>query len=199
MPPLLPPGKPRLTTAELEARLRDNRVDPAAEPLLIVGMRGYYRDTMGAPGINDRGIYDDAIFIHTPSVTAAFNGNTDPTRFRKGTGRGAAKGMASLKPGVWRAHAFARHKGKYLALCQCMGPVTVTRDGDPPYEDTGEFGINIHMGGYNTTSSLGCQTIHPAQWPSFIALAVDHAKRYYGARWNRVAIPYVLVDATTRS
>lgn len=146
MPPLAPATRPRLSTAELEAALRRVGVDPAAEPLLVVGIRGYYRNTMGAPGVNDRGIYDDAIFLHTPSATAAFNGNTDPSRFRKGVGKGAAKGMACLNTGVWRVHRFDKHKGKYLALCQRMGPVTVTRDGDPPYEDTGDFGINIHDG-----------------------------------------------------
>ena len=80
MPPLTPAGKPRLSTADLQAALRRVGVDPAAEPLVVVGVRGYYRNTMGAPGVNDRGIYDDAIFLHTPGVTAAFNGNTDPSR-----------------------------------------------------------------------------------------------------------------------
>jgi hypothetical protein len=194
MPPLTPAGKPRLSTADLQAALRRVGIDPAAEPLVVVGVRGYYRNTMGAPGVNDRGIYDDAIFLHTPGVTAAFNGNTDPSRVKKGRGRGPAKGMASLDPGVWRVHCFDKHDGRYLALCQRLGPVTVTRDGDPPYADTGMFGINIHRGGWNGTSSLGCQTIHPTQWESFISLAVDHAKRYHGARWTRTPIPYVLVD-----
>ena len=196
MPPIAPAGKPRLSTADLDIAITAAGLDPAAEPLVVVGMRGYYRDTMGAPGVNDRGMYDDAIFLHTPSVTAAFNGNTDPSRTKKGRGRGTTQGMASLNAGVYRVHRFDKHNGKYLALCQRLGPVTVTRDGDPPYEDTGEFGINIHKGGYNGTSSLGCQTIHPDQWESFISLAVDQAKRYYGDRWNRVAIPYVLVDKT---
>jgi lysozyme len=193
---MIPAGKPRLSTAELEAMLAPLDIDRSRYPVIVVGIRAYYQDTMGAPSVNDRGIYDDAIFLHTPSVTAAFNGNTDPSRYKKGSGTGSAKGMASLDPGVWYAHRFDKHNGKYLALCQRVAEVTVTRDGDPPYQDTGMFGINIHKGGYNTTSSLGCQTIHPDQWESFISMAADQAKRYFGARWAQSVVPYVLLAPT---
>ncbi|MCK7558716.1 hypothetical protein MKQ70_28485 [Chitinophaga sedimenti] len=70
----------------------------------------------------------------------------------------------------------------------------MVRDGSPDYEDTGMFGINIHRGGYNTTSSLGCQTIHPTQWDSFINLAKDQASRIWGQRWNKEVVPYILID-----
>lgn len=187
-------GKPRLSSAELEQLLQPFGLDRAKYPLIVVGRRGYYRDSMGAPNVNDRGIYDDAVFIHTPSVFAAYNGNTDPSTYRPGHGTGASKGMASLKPGAWFVHRFDLHRGKYLALCQRCGPVTVIRDGNPPYEDTGDFGINIHRGSYTKTSSEGCQTIHPDQWDSFIALAEDQAKRYHGADWKKTVIPYILID-----
>jgi hypothetical protein len=196
MPAIVPATKPRLHSAELDEMLtRYSAIDRDRYPFVVVGVRGYYRDTMGVPGVNDRGIYDDAMFIYSPSVLAAYNGNTDPSRYRKGTGTGAAKGMASLKPGVWYVHQFDMHRGKYLALCQRAGPVTVIRDGTPNYEDTGsDFGINIHRGLYDRTSSLGCQTIHPSQWDSFIHLAVDQAKRYYGATtWRSAVIPYALL------
>jgi lysozyme len=149
---------------------------------------------MGAPGVNDRGLYDDAIFIHSPSVFAAYNANTDPSFVRKGTGTGAGKGMASLNPGAWFVHRFDKHKGRYLALCQRAGDVEVTRDGKiEPYQCKGNFGINIHKGGFNTTGSEGCQTIHPIQWESFIALATDQAKRLFGDKWKTTTIPYVLL------
>jgi lysozyme len=102
--------------------------------------------------------------------------------------------MATLKTGIWFVHRFDLHRGKYLALCQRAGDVSVTRDGVPPYDDTGMFGINIHKGGYNTTSSEGCQTIHPSQWESFIALATDQAKRFFGDKWKKTTVPYVLVE-----
>lgn len=188
-------GKPRLSTNELEKLLEPYNLDRERHPLIVVGMRGYYRKTMGAPEVNDRGMYDDALFLHSPSVFAAFNGNTDPSNYRKGKGIGKSKGMASLKPGLWLVHKFDKHKGKYLALCQRLGKVTVIRDGDPPYDDIGDFGINIHKGGYKTTSSEGCQTLHPDQWESFIALAVDQAKRYHGEKWDKNVIPYVLLES----
>jgi lysozyme len=48
----------------------------------------------------------------------------------------------------------------------------VTRDGSD--EITTGVALNIHRGGWKTTSSLGCQTIHPAEWTAFHAL-VHHA------------------------
>jgi hypothetical protein len=187
-------GKPRLSSAQLDDLLQPFNLDRQRFPVIVVGQRGYYRDTMGAPGVNDRGIYDDAIFLVSPSAFTSFNANTDPSSYRKGRGTGPTKGMASLKPGAWYVHRFDKHKGKYLALCQRLGPVTVIRDGDPPYEDTGMFGINIHKGSYNSTSSEGCQTIHPGQWDSFISLAADQAQRYYNDRWKTVVIPYILLE-----
>ncbi len=191
---MVPPSPPRLSSSELRQRIAPFNIDRDLYPVLVIGIRGYYLNSMGAPGINDRGMYDDAIFIESQYVTAAFNGNTDPSRIKKGTGFNAGKGMAVLKPGIWFAHRFDQHNGKYLALCQRCGDVVVIRDGDPPYEDRGMFGINIHKGGYNTTSSLGCQTIHPSQWESFINLAVDQTKRYYGNDWRKKTIPYILLE-----
>jgi lysozyme len=191
---VVPNTAPRLSSTELKAKIAPYNIDRNQYPVLVIGIRGYYLDTMGEAGKNDRGIYDDAIFVETPAVTASYNGNTDPSIVRKGSGKGEGKGMAVLKPGVWYAHKFDLHNGKYLALCQRLGEVIVTRDGDPPYEDKGMFGINIHKGGYHTTSSLGCQTIHPVQWDSFINLVQDQAKRYYTDKWNKTIIPYVLIE-----
>lgn len=195
MPTIIPGSRPRLSAEELNAKIQPYNVDRQRYPLIVVGIRGYYKNDMGAPGVNDRGIYDDALFIDTPSGTVAFNGNTDPTGYRRGRGTGSTKGMASLKNGAWYVHKFAKHKGQYLALCQRAGDVTVMRDGDPDYADTGSFGINIHRGAPNSTSSLGCQTIHPSQWESFIATAVDQAKRYYGDdEWKNKIVPYILLE-----
>lgn len=190
-----PASRPQMSREDLAAKLAPFVIDRVKYPLIVVGIRGYYRDTMGVPGVNDRGIYDDAIFIDAAEGFASFNGNTDPSAFRPGEGFSeATKGIASLNPGAWYVHRFDMHKGEYLALCQRAGSVTVTRDGKKEnYSDTGEFGINIHRGSYHGTSSLGCQTLHPDQWDSFISLATDLARRYHADRWNKVVIPYVLL------
>jgi hypothetical protein len=156
--------------------------------VVLVGVRGYYLDSMGKPGENDRGIYDDAIFVLAPDTFVAFNANTDPSSYRKGRGTGAAKGMASLDNGTW-LYTPGPHplKNGYPAFRQ-HGPVTVTRDGDPPYKETGNFGINIHKGGNTTTSSEGCQTIPPAQWSAFHALLTLELKKAGAKRFHYILI-----------
>lgn len=159
----------------------------------ILGMRGYYLDSMGVKGKNDRGIYDDAIILVAPDVYITFNANTDPSRVRKGKGTGSGKGMAVLDIGVWSykigIHGLSKPvKSRHEALVQAA-PVTVIRDGNPDYKDSGHFGINIHRGGVNTTSSEGCQTIPPDQWDRFL-FAVKAAMN----RFKIKEIPYVLVE-----
>lgn len=188
-----PAERPRLSSTELRNRIAQYNIDRNKYPVVVVGIRGYYKNSMGAPGVNDRGIYDDAIFIESTQIMAAYNGNTDPSSYSAGSGTGPNKGMASLNPGAWFVHRFDKHKGQYIALCQRAGPVSVTRDGNPPYQDTGMFGINIHRGSYNSTASEGCQTIHPSQWDSFIATAQDQARRYFSENWRTKTIPYVLL------
>lgn len=179
---MLPNSRPQRKREELLSQI-PKPVDPKY-PLYVVGVRGYYTDSMGVKGKNDRAIYDDAIFVVSPKVFQSFNGNTDPSAQFK-------KGLAMLKPDTYYAHKIGAHKG-YQALAQWAGKVTVARDGVG--DDTGFFGINIHRGGVTTTSSEGCQTIPPAQWKEFIELVVSEAKRIYGKDWSKVTIPYVLFE-----
>lgn len=152
-------------------------------PVKLLGIRGYYRDTMGAPGKNDIGIYDDAIFVESPDSFKSYNANTDPSRiFPK---------VAILKPGGPYLYKVGMHnmKNPYEALRQ-YGTVTVLRDGIPVSDSPGRrFYIDIHRGGYGTTSSLGCQTIHPDQWPGFMRDIKQALKKN-----NQTIIPYILID-----
>lgn len=176
---IVPSSRPEMGRHAAEQLLHAHGVAGPA----ILGRRGYYARTMGAHEGNERGIYDDAIMIVTPTAYVTFNANCDPSR--------QSPGMAVLKAGVWRykvgIHGLSRPKAQqYEALVQAA-PVTVIRDGRGP--DTGWFGINIHRGGRTTTGSLGCQTIHPSQWDAFIALVKAELHRHAIA-----TIPYVLTE-----
>lgn len=181
---IVPAKKPARQHDDVEKFLTSRGIDLTKVSLL--GVRGYYRDSMGVVGKNDRMIFDDAIFVYSPTAFASFNFNTDPNGFRKGHGTGDAKGMAMLKPGIWR-YQKGIHRG-YQAFTQA-GEVTVIRDGSPNYEDTGYFGINIHKGGATGTSSLGCQTVFADQWLAMKTLVYSELDRY-----NQKTFQYVLVD-----
>lgn len=194
-------GRPKL---ELEAfkKLIGATIDFQTYPLAVVGMRGYFSKALSQTHENQRGIYDDALFLYAPSENfyKAFNGNTDPSKIRLGIGTGEGKGIASLNPGVWPAYRFDIHGSRvrpYEAICQRAAPVEVTRDGTPPYRDTGMFGINIHKGGVYATSSEGCQTVPPMQWDEFITTAQSVGKKVFGVDWRKKTIVYALLDQAT--
>ena len=174
---IVPPKRPELTRAAALQWLAEAGVNTLPA---LVGRRGYYRDSMGKPGVQERGIYDDAIALVTRDGIITFNANTDPS---KHGGR-----LAVLAPGVWSYKLGTHHPGTpgaYPCLVQA-GPVTVNRDNG--VTESGEFYIHIHRGGYTTTGSEGCQTIHPDQWGEFIR-AVQFALKASSQR----AIPYALV------
>lgn len=193
------PKTPQLKEGHIRAVLAANGVDESK--VAVVAVRGYYLDSMGEVGKNDRRLWDDAMFIVWPDGYAAFQANTDPNGYRKGRGTGSGKGMAMLKTGI---HLFGKglHKG-YQAFRQCE-KFTVIRDGDPPYEDVGYFGINLHRGGVNSTSSLGCQTLPASIWPTFKELlyrlldTYENPKRDNDRGQNVRCFPYVLIDETAR-
>ncbi|HEX5437143.1 MAG TPA: hypothetical protein VFW98_08285 [Gemmatimonadaceae bacterium] len=176
---IVPPARPEMPQAAAVAMLAAHGVTGCA----LLGRRGYYRDTMGVPGVQERGLYDDAILLVTPTAYVTYNANCDPST--------SHRGMAVLEAGVWSyrvgIHGLSKPKDKqYLALVQAA-PVTVHRDGEG--DDTGWFGINIHRGGWHTTGSAGCQTIYPEQWPGFIATVRAEMHRHHLA-----TIPYVLTE-----
>ena len=179
---IVPASRPLQARAETLTRL--NTYGLINDAVAVLGVRGYYRDTMGAKGVNDRNIYDDAIFIYSPTVHAAFNANTDPSVQRRG--------VAVLEPGVHRyrpgKHGLSRPGGGYPAFRPATKGelLPVRRDGSG--EITTGVAINIHKGGHGTTSSLGCQTIYPEQWGAFQSLLMSELKRH-----GQKEFPYVLV------
>lgn len=187
----------------------------AAGPF-ILGIRGYYKDTMGKPGQNDRGIYDDAAFIigPAPDEFRAFNWNTDPSGTRKGMavlqsgeyawakgihGRhhitGSVPDRGALKwldehPG--QDHPDPKYRLTYWAFRQA-GPFTLLRDGaDKPETITDPANwpwIDGHHGGLNGTSSEGCQTVPLEQWKEMRAYGYGLMDKY-----SKKIIPYKLIE-----
>ena len=183
---MLPSSRPKLSAEEARKVLRDHGV---ASGVAILGVRGYYRDTMGEPGKNDRGIYDDAIFVVSENAFAGFNANTDPSVRRQG--------IACLAPGkhLYRKgnHGISKPGGGYPALRPATRgeQLPVTRDG--VINPRPGVAINIHRGSHRTTSSEGCQTIHPTQWEAFISLVYSELSRA-----KQKTVPYVLVEGPLR-
>jgi hypothetical protein len=182
---MVPPSKPQQKREATERLLRKAGV---TDKVALVGIRGYYKNTMGKKNANDLGIYDDGIFLVTPQVYATFNANTDPSVLRPA--------IATLVPGVHR-YRKGRHGISKGAGYPALRPATLgnklpvrrwnARTNDY-YYDTG-IAINIHKGSYNSTSSAGCQTIYPAQWNGFINLVYSEMDRY-----SQKTIPYLLVE-----
>jgi len=176
----LPDAPPKKARDSVERLAAAGGINARLTPVYLVGIRGYYHDYHLK---NERGIYDDAIFLVSPQSFASFNANTDPTVARLG--------IAKLRTGLWLyklgIHGLHRPKAQqYQALVQAS---IVTVDRDLTGRDDGWFGINIHRGGKNTTSSLGCQTIPPGQWQNFIGMV-----RQELTRAGQKTIPYLLTE-----
>lgn len=114
------------------------------------------------------------------------------------------KGVAILKAGQYRGcWKLDMHRGKYLALCQREGVVTVYRDNtedgtsDHIREESGMFGINIHRAHetkiVDSTRyySAGCTAIrHPADFARLIALCIMQTR--HGSGYDKFS--YTLLE-----
>lgn len=100
-------------------------------------------------------------------VTRTWEGTTDPGLYWREHPMNV-NGTAILCEGQYRgAYKIGKHRGKYDALVQTGGRVTVWRDNnkdeklDMESPQDGYFGINLHKAGTNSTSvdkwSAGCQ------------------------------------------
>jgi len=176
--------RPKITKEEVLELVRKQGFD-IKEKVFVVALRGYYKDTMGAKGKNDIGIYDDAMILIGPEVYETFNANTDPSKDRPG--------MATLLPGLHYfkrgKHGITRPGGGYAAF------TPATPDDSLPVRRSGKVGvfrgvkINLHSGGEFTTSSEGCQTVIKIQWPEF------QPKIYmYMDLYDQDLLPYVLIE-----
>lgn len=167
----LPPSRPKASLAVVAAAAEKQwALDNPGIPFprwYVLAVRSYY-DASIAPAGNNINAYDDAFFVVSPEAFNSYNGNTDPTRY--GWNPNADKYMARVKIGCHKM-VKRRHRNKYQAYGQGGNMITVERikkDGSIAITETGNnFGIDIHPGGDNGTSSEGCLTLPKTQWPSF--------------------------------
>lgn len=112
------------------------------------------------------------------------------------------KGVARLVPGQYRGvWKIDKHQGKYDALCQRNGNVTVWRDAnrnllfEKTVTDTGMFGINIHKAGQDSAWvenwSEGCQVFKRVKdFDAFLSICRKAAKIHGNA------FSYTLLEST---
>lgn len=179
-------------------------------PVMVLAVRAYYRDSIGKPGRNDFGVWDDAALLVdlVSGEVRPFNSNTDPSAVGHNAKNGG-KLYAQLVAGVW---PFRRgpHKGipdhfrqltaseavdfdleRFFTDRRARGEFAVRRlaDADHGKVEWGYQAINLHEGSPRGTSSWGCQTWPPDQWIEFQRAAYA----MMDARQQRV-LPYVLTE-----
>lgn len=162
--------------------------DAPVQKVQVLFVRGYYLNSMGVKGENDRAIYDDAAFVVSPEGVQSFNANSDPSAFRKRIATLKSPQVVRYIPGK---HGLSRSDGGYSAFRQ-NSDVTVVRDGvgDDTDSSNKRFWINLHRGGVNGTSSLGCLTIPPHQWDEFRDLVNGLLKKHGQKTFNVTLLEY---------
>jgi hypothetical protein len=151
-------------------------------------------------------VFDDCITISYKDETGnwqfyCWNATSDPGK--KGVQQfHNKKGVARLVPdqyrGVWKID---KHQGKYDALCQRLGEVTVWRDGnkdlifEEKVTDTGIFGINIHKAGQDSqwveNWSEGCQVFKRVKDFDVFMSICKKASKIHGNKFS-----YTLLEST---
>ena len=168
----------------------------------IVGVRN------NDPSIADKvtNVFDDTLTISFKDESGnwqyyAWNATCDPGK-KGGMEFHNNKGVARLVPGQYRGvWKIDKHQGKYDALCQRLGNVTVWRDAnkdllfEEKVTDTGMFGINIHKAGTDSTWvenwSEGCQVFKRVKdFDAFLAICKKAAK-IHGNKFS-----YTLIEST---
>lgn len=161
-----PAGRPKQTREKTLEILAADGISPIGEVVLL-GVRGYYKDSMGVKDKNDQAMYDDALFVVGPDVFKSFNFNTDPQK--------AGQNKAMLDAGLYRFYR-GKHKMRYNALRPYPEGVKLpcTRDGVKSMCSH----TNIHKGGFKDTFSEGCQTIWPEQYSEAMNLIYSEMNKY---------------------
>ena len=151
-------------------------------------------------------VFDDCLTISFKDETGNWQfycwmGTCDPGK--KGVQQFSnKKGVARLVPGQYRGvWKIDKHQGKYDALCQRNGNVTVWRDANKDLvfeettKDTGMFGINIHKAGQDSTWvenwSEGCQVFKRVKDFDVFMSICKKASKVWGNKFS-----YTLIEST---
>lgn len=168
----------------------------------IVGVRN------NTPSVADKvtNVFDDSLTISYKDESGNWQffcwlGTCDPGKkgvmefHNKG---GVARVVPNQYRGVWKID---KHQGKYEALCQRNGNVTVWRDAnrdllfEEKVTDTGMFGINIHKSGTDSTWvenwSEGCQVFKRVKDFDVFMSICKKAAKIHGNSFS-----YTLIEST---
>jgi lysozyme len=173
----------RLSKEEADKYLETASI-PHKGSVIAIGIRGYYKNTMGKQGENDRGIFDDAIILIGPNYYKTFNANTDPRIIKAGVGM-LLPGWHLFKQG-W--HGYGKASGhQAFRTANAKEILPVLRDGMVGIQQG--VTINIHKGGQYNTNSIACQTIIADQWAEF----KKDAYKLMNTEGQKV-LPYLLLE-----
>ena len=173
------------------------------------GNKGYDVNIVGirnsATGNKVTNVFDDLLTVsykvNGQWVFRTWPATTDPGKKGVMEYHNAA-GVARLVEGQYRgSHGIGLHQGKYEALCQRLGEVTVWRDAnkdlifEEKVTDTGVFGINIHKAGQDSqwveNWSEGCQVFKRVKdFDAFMSICRKAAK-IHGNKFS-----YTLLEST---
>ena len=70
---------PKQTKQESLDILANHGLSLETHKLLMLAVRGYYKNTFGKPNADDRKVYDDALFIISDNYYKAIQWNTKPS------------------------------------------------------------------------------------------------------------------------
>ena len=191
-----------MTLQDIVATMRSKGYIVNTKPyqLNVVGIRSsnvtslYYDDQIAFFWYNDKGKLEGKI---SPATT-------DPSVYYLRDNPMNREGTAILKSGQYvDTYAIDSHRGKYLALCQRLKPVTVIRDADRndllnffAETSTGMYGINIHRSSYGKSNELiigpdsaGCQVFQNPEDFMEMMKAAEISKNKYGNKFT-----YTLID-----
>lgn len=187
---VVPKSRPQKSREEVETILAPllGTLAPDKYPLVAFGLRGYYADSFGEKGKNDRGEWDDAIgwLDRRTGGFQIWNGNTDPTpKFRKGLGQIHAPQILQFRIGKHKGRDAFRQASTFL----------VDRDGtDAPVKAPVDCAFNWHDSlNPAKTSSEGCQTMPKDQFKAAREYGYVVVRQYYP---KNETFPYLLVDLT---